>query len=172
MFTERFLKIAPYRVEPITQENISRVQTLLESNPEYFRATQAHPVSRADCIADISALPPGKTMSDKSYLLLSDSIGDLAVIDFIEQYPNDRSGYLGFFILSGERHNQGIGQMLLGIVEETARQCGLSRIELACFASNEPGLRFWKKEGYQSIRTSKRIIDNISYTILSLEKQL
>ena len=75
-------------------------------------------------------------------------IGDLAVIDFIEQYPNDRSGYLGFFILSGERHNQGIGQMLLGIVEDTARQCGLSRIELACFASNEPGLRFWKKEGY------------------------
>ena len=172
MFAERFLKIAPYRVEPITQENISRVQTLLESNPEYFHATQSHPVSRADCMADISALPPGKTMSDKSYLLLSDSIGDLAVIDFIEQYPNDRSGYLGFFILSGERHNQGIGQTLLGIVEKTAQQCGLSRIELACFASNKPGLRFWAKEGYQLIRTSKRVIDNISYTILSLENQL
>ena len=63
MFTERFLKIAPYRVEPITQENISRVQTLLESNSEYFHAIQSHPVSRADCIADISALPPGKTAS-------------------------------------------------------------------------------------------------------------
>lgn len=147
MFAERFLKIAPYRVEPITQENISRVQTLLESNPEYFHATQSHPVSRADCMADISALPPGKTMSDKSYLLLSDSIGDLAVIDFIEQYPNDRSGYLGFFILSGERHNQGIGQTLLGIVEKTAQQCGLSRIELACFASNKPGPSVLGKRG-------------------------
>lgn len=172
MFTERFLKIAPYRVEPITQENISRVQTLLESNPEYFRATQSHPVSRADCIADISALPPGKTMSDKSYLLLSDSIGDLAVIDFIEKYPDSASGYLGFFILANERHHQGIGKRLFKMLEEAARQCGLSRIELACFASNKPGLRFWKKEGYQLIRTSKRVIDNISYTILSLEKQL
>ena len=45
MFTERFLKIAPYRVEPITQENISRVQTLfwnqipnifMQSNPIRF----------------------------------------------------------------------------------------------------------------------------------------
>lgn len=172
MFAECFPKMAPYHAEHITEENISRVQTLLESNTEYFRVTQPHPVSRADCIADITALPPGKTMSDKSYFLLSDSVGDLAVIDFIERYPNDKSGYLGFFILSSERHNQGIGQKLLGIVEEAARQCGLSRIELACFASNEPGLRFWKKTGYQSIRTSKRVIDDISYTILSLEKQL
>lgn len=145
MFAERFLKIAPYRVEPITQENISRVQTLLESNPEYFHATQSHPVSRADCMADISALPPGKTMSDKSYLLLSDSIGDLAVIDFIEQYPNDRSGYLGFFILSGERHNQGIGQTLLGIVEKTAQQCGLSRIELPVLLQTNPAFGFGQK---------------------------
>lgn len=172
MFAECFLKTAPYQVEHITEENISRVQALLESNTEYFRVTQPHPVSRADCIADITALPPGKTLSDKSYFLLSDSVGDLAVIDFIEQYPNNKSGYLGFFILSNERHNQGIGQKLLGIVEETARRCGLSRIELACFASNETGLRFWKKAGYRSIRTSKRIIDGVSYIILSLEKQL
>lgn len=172
MFAECFLKITPYQVERITKENISRVQALLESNTEYFRVTQPHPVSRADCIADITALPPGKTMSDKSYLLLSDNTGDMAVIDFIERYPNDRSGYLGFLILSSERHRQGIGQKLLGMIEETARQCGLSRIELACFASNESGLRFWGKAGYQPIRTSMRVIDDLSYTIISLEKQL
>lgn len=146
MFAERFLKIAPYRVEPITQENISRVQTLLEQ------------IRIFSCNSISSGFPrglhgryfrssSGKTMSDKSYLLLSDSIGDLAVIDFIEQYPNDRSGYLGFFILSGERHNQGIGQTLLGIVEKTAQQCGLSRIELACFASNKPGPSVLGKRG-------------------------
>lgn len=172
LFTELFLRLIPYQAERITEENVSRVHALLSSNTDYFHATQPYPVSREDCIADITALPPGKSMADKNYLLLSDEVGDLAVIDFIEKYPDSASGYLGFFILANERHHQGIGKRLFKMLEEAARQCGLSRIELACFASNKPGLRFWKKEGYQLIRTSKRIIDNISYTILSLEKQL
>lgn len=172
LFTEPFLRLIPYQAERITEENVSRVQALLSSNTDYFHATQSYPVSREDCIADITALPPGKSMADKNYLLLSDEAGDLAVIDFIEKYPDSASGYLGFFILANERHHQGIGKRLLKMVEKAACQCGLSRIELACYALNEPGICFWQAAGFAPIRTSERITNGISYTLVSFEKQL
>lgn len=172
LFTERFAARIPYRAERITEENIGRVQAVLESNTDYIRATQPHPVSREDCIADITALPPGKSMADKTHLLLSDETGDLAVIDFIEGYPDEKTGYLGLFILMNSRRGRGTGTSLFQMLEEAARQCGFSRIELGCYESNASGMRFWKSIGFVPARTTRYESDGVLYVIQSLEKQI
>ena len=173
MFYETFCALcASMHVERITMDNLPHVIALFESNPDYFSCVQSHPVDADECKADITMLPPGKTLADKTYVLVSDDQGDLAVIDFVEKYPDEMTGYLGFLIVSGNRHGCGVGTMLLSMIEQAARVCGLSRIELGCYETNESGMAFWKKSGFSPIRTSKQTTDGVVYTIVSMEKDI
>lgn len=173
MFYERFCALCtPMRVERITLDNLSRVIALFASNPDYFSCVQSHPVDADECKADITMLPPGKTLADKTYMLVSDEQGDLAVIDFVERYPDDMTGYLGFLIVSGNRRGHGAGTQLLSMIEQAASACGLSRIELGCYETNTSGMAFWKGSGFSPIRNSKRETDGIVYTIVSMEKHI
>ena len=62
MFYETFCALcAPMHVERITMNNLPRVITLFESNPDYFLCVQSHPVDADECKADITMLPTGKT---------------------------------------------------------------------------------------------------------------
>lgn len=173
MFYERFCALCTsMHVERITLDNLSRVIALFASNPVYFSCVQSHPVDEDECKADITMLPPGKTLADKTYVLVSDEQGDLAVIDFVEGYPDDMTGYLGFLIVSGSRHGSGLGTMLLSKIQQAASACGLSRVELGCYETNEHGMAFWKASGFSPIRTSKQETDGIVYTIVSMEKNI
>lgn len=163
---------APMHVERITMDNLPRVIALFASNPGYFSCVQSHPVDAHECEADITMLPPGKTLSDKTYVLVSDDAGDLAVIDFVEQYPDEKTGYLGFLIVSGGRHGCGMGSVLLSKIEQAASECGLLRMELGCYETNESGMAFWRASGFSPIRTSKQETDGILYTIVSMEKKI
>ena len=173
MFYEQFCVLcAPMQIERITLDNLSRVIALFASNPDYFSCVQSHPIDENECRADITMLPPGKTLADKTYVLVSDAQGDFAVIDFVERYPDDQTGYLGFLILSGSRQRSGLGTILLSKIEQAAKVCGLSRLELGCYETNESGMAFWKALGFSPIRTSEQKTDGIVYSIVSMEKNI
>lgn len=52
----------------------------------------------------------GKTMADKFYIGFFDGAALVAVVDMILAYPNETTGYIGFFMVDKSRQGQGIGQ--------------------------------------------------------------
>ena len=64
--------------------------------------------------SDMTALPPKKTLEDKYYVGYFDDAGNLiAVMDFIDKYPDERTAFIGFFMVNADFQGRGIGSFLI-----------------------------------------------------------
>lgn len=173
MFFETFKVQNPeYKIEKITAENIHDVFNLFKENYYYFSHVQSHEVLEEECLKDIKELPPGKTLKDKTYMIIYRNKLPVAVIDFVMKYPDEETGYLGLFILACEYQGKGEGTKLLRKVINAAKEQGINRIELGCHMDNELGFAFWQKQGFSVIRSTSRLEDGKERTIYSMEKRI
>ncbi len=173
MILDRLRKKMPqYCIEIISEKNIDDVFALLRSNVYFYSKTQEHNVTRQECIADITALPPGIEITSKTYIAVYQEEKCIAVIDFIEGYPNDKTGYLGLFILDASVQGHGIGKNILNYIMEVSKEIGFEKIELACHKSNEKGFLFWSKMRFYEVRRSERETDRKKYVIISMQHKL
>jgi ribosomal protein S18 acetylase RimI-like enzyme len=163
-----------YTIAPISEENLDLVFPVLESNEYFYSRTQHHPVTKEELAADIYALPPNTSLSQKHFIAFfeKESADCFAVLDIVEGYPDAKTVYLGFFILKVSSQNKGLGASILRTLSVLAIQNGFTRIELGCYEENEIGYKFWLRMGFSVIRTSEREIDGKSYRLFSMEKQL
>lgn len=165
-------KILEYNIITISENNIDDVLSLMKSNTYFYSKTQGHMVTREECLEDLHALPPHVPFSNKTYVAFYEKESCIAVIDFIEGYPNESTGYIGLFMLHEKVHRKGIGEKLLKGLCEVAKDIGLTHIELACYEENERGHMFWTKMGFQEIRRSNRENDGKIYTLISMKCKL
>lgn len=96
----------------------------------------------------MSALPPGKTMADKFYIGFFNGAALAAVVDMILAYPDETTGYIGFFMVDKSRQGQGIGSRIVADIENTMRNNGMSHSRLAVDKGNPQSYSFWTKNGY------------------------
>lgn len=160
--------------ELIGEENLQVALRVLESNRDgYYTYIQEEWPTEENLREDITALLPGRSLSDKTFALLYREEVPAAVVDYIEGYPDEETGYIGLFLLDSSLHRQGMGTWLLSVLEQTALQTGKSRLELGCYESNGPGLSFWTKMGFEELRRKPRVgADGHTRILLSLGKDL
>lgn len=163
-----------WRGELIGEENLQAALRVLESNRDgYYTYIQEEWPTEENLREDITALPPGKCLSHKTFALLYREGAPAAVVDYIDGYPDQATGYVGLFLLESSLHRQGVGSLLFSALEHTALQTGKSRLELGCYESNGPGLSFWTKMGFEEIRRKIRTGANgQDRVLLSLGKNL
>lgn len=165
-------RMPQYSLEIISEANLGEVYAMLRTNAYFYQRTQEHAVTVEECRDDITALPPGKSLVSKAYFAVYEDGKCLAAIDFIEGYPDHKTGYLGLFIVDAERHGQGIGTKILNVIEEAAKELDFQYLQLACHETNEKGFLFWLKKGFREIRRSERKTEGKVYQIISLQKEL
>lgn len=165
-------KIPEYNIITNSENNIDDVLSLMKSNTYFYSKTQEHTVTREECLEDLHALPPDVPFSNKTYVAFYEKEKCVAVMDFIEGYPNEHTGYLGLLMLHENVHRKGIGARLLKNLSEVAKGVGLTDIELACYETNERGYLFWTKMGFRELRRSNRENDGKMYTLISMGRKL
>lgn len=172
-FASRLIRHLPgWLPAPVDERTIGDVYALCLGNPGYFACTQARPVNRRELLDDARALPPGCAAQDKSYLALYRSGACAALLDFVRGYPDQDTGWLGLLILARELHGQGLGRLVAQSVCASAAEMGMARVQLACYSSNEDGLRFWQHLGFQEVRRCQRTEDGVPRTLICLERRL
>lgn len=173
MILEDIKKALPkFKAEPVNEENVDDVVNLLKSNTYYFEKTQNHPVTRKEALEDSKALPPKKTLKDKTYACLYYNKKCAAVIDYIEAYPNEKAAFLGFLILDVSFHKRGLAGEILSALEKISKDKGFTKLELGCYLENEIGCRFWLKKGFKETARLKRVIDNEPHILIKMQKML
>ncbi len=127
--------------------DIEQIYALASQNTLFY---QYHPpfVTRKSILDDMSALPPGKTVVDKFYVGFFDGTVLAAVVDFILTYPDETTGYIGFFMVDKSRQGQGIGSRIVADIENTMRNNGILYSRLAVDQGNPQSYSFWTKNGY------------------------
>lgn len=84
-----------YAVRKLTEQDLPRLLTLCEQNPQYYRHCPPN-ASLSSLQEDMTALPPQKTVDDKYYIGFFDGDTLIAVMDLILQYPNEETAFSDF----------------------------------------------------------------------------
>ena len=163
-----------WKAETVKEENLQDALEVLNTNiAGYYADTQEELPTLENLRQDIQALPPGCTLEEKVFILLYRDDSPIAIIDYVENYPDTRSGYIGLFLLRHSVQKQGLGKKLFVSLEQAAIKTGKQRLELGCYEANHAGLAFWKAMGFAEIRRQGRKgRDGVERPLLSMEKIL
>ena len=157
-----------YDTRLLTEADVPQIYSLCSGNPLYYQ--YCPPFVTEDSIrSDMKALPPGKTMQDKYYAGCFSDGELIAVMDYIHAFPDEKTDFIGFFMVSRNVQGQGVGSQ---IIEDLCRfLCGQGRsaIRLGWVKGNSQAEHFWKKCGFHETGVTSRT-DN--YTIIVAQKDL
>lgn len=160
-----------FTIETIDEENLNEALECYQSNPMYYEMTQEPFPTLQSCLEDIYALPNGKELKDKSFVLIKDGKNVCAVIDFIGAYPNASTGFIGLFMIHGEKHKQHLGTTLYRQLEKHAAT-QYTHLRLACYETNTPGINFWQKMGFEKVETKIKQENGGERKLIVFEKKL
>ena len=110
-------------------------------------------------------------------LVATDPDGTVAGWGALNQF-NPRPAYahvVDFSLyVARERRGQGIGDALLGALEERARGLGFHKMVLAAFPTNKPGLRLYERHGFTlvGIYREQGLLDGRWIDTMVMEKLL
>lgn len=157
-----------YQVRLIEESDVEKVYDLCKQNPQYYQ--YCPPFVTMDSIrADMAALPPKKTMEDKYYMGFFRQDVLVAVMDLILKYPNEKTAFIGFFMVNVKFQGKGIGTAIIEEAEKYLKSIGFDYIRLGFAKGNPQSENFWTKNGFERTGVEAQ---NEGYVVVVLQKIL
>lgn len=146
-----------FEVRILEKSDIDIVYNLSIKNSIYY---QYHPpmITKESILADMDALPPGKTMNDKYYFGFFERDKLIAVMDLIIDYPKKNTAFIGLFMMDVNYQNKGIGSKVIGDVLSYLKSENYENIRLGVDKGNPQSYSFWNKNGFVTVGESQYII--------------
>ncbi len=156
-----------YQVSNLEDKDIPIVFQLCQKNPQYYRYCPPA-VSLEGIKADMQALPEGKSLEDKLYLGFWNKDELIAVMDLILEYPDQKTAFIGFFMMNADMQGKGIGSK---IIEESCVYLKeyFSFVRLGYVRGNTQSESFWMKNGFTPTGV---ITQTENYEIIVMQKAL
>ena len=155
-----------YTVVEGSQENLDDIYELMRGNTYHNQQIMGREPLREECKEDLTVRPEGTENWQKTFAVLYKKGKCTAVLDFIYAYPDEKTCYLGLFMLAEEAHGKGIGKQLMKHVFKAATALGMEVMRLVCYECNETGMNFWKNRGFQVIRELVRTVEGRELRLL------
>lgn len=135
-------------IRPLKETDIPMILALCEKNPQFYEHCPPF-VTPQSIRDDMAALPPRKTAADKYYLGYFNEAGQLvAVMDFIDHYPDEQTAFIGFFMMEHSLQGKGIGSRIIAELTGYLKQCGYQNVRLGYVDGNKQSEAFWKKNRF------------------------
>lgn len=146
-------------VRRATPDDVGRMQALFETDPGYFLVVELAPL-RADEGREIFDERPAVVPPERKHLFLvaTPSGDDIALLDFLEGFPEPHIWYLGLIFLAPSARGRGLGTALIRALGDGIRGAGGTAMRLAVMHGNPDARRLYDRLGFQfvaeKIRTS------------------
>ncbi|GFN34568.1 GNAT family N-acetyltransferase [Tepidimicrobium xylanilyticum] len=138
-------------LEPVTDDLLKDVLNIYETNEEYFKISMNGKPSIDSIIEDKNAMPPGLNFNNKKYKLISINGQYIGIIDYIMNYPDEDTVYIGLFIIHGDFHRKGYGRAFIDEFTINMKEKGYSKIRLGVLKQNKNGFKFWSIVGFKVV---------------------
>lgn len=135
-----------YRVSKLEERDVPTIFQLCKGNPQYYH--YCPPAVSMDSIKeDMHALPKDKKLEDKYFLGFWKDDELVAVMDLVLKYPDEKTAWIGLFMMNAKMQGKGIGSK---IIEEVCiyLQKKFSFIKLAYVKGNKQSENFWIKNKF------------------------
>ncbi|MBW4828304.1 MAG: GNAT family N-acetyltransferase [Clostridiaceae bacterium] len=145
-------------LKTVTKDLLKNVLKIYDTNEEYFKVSMNGKPSIESIIEDKNDIPPGSNLQNKNYKLISINGQDIGIIDYVMNYPDEDTVYIGLFIIHGDFHRQGYGSAFVEEFAINMRKRGYCRLRLGVLKENKNGFEFWTRMGFKVV---KEIISTI-----------
>lgn len=160
-----------FTVRRLLRDDIPSIFSLCEKNPQFYEHCPPF-VTPEKIEADMKAMPQRKAgqEQDKYYLGYFDVHQRLvAVMDFIDHYPDAQSGFIGFFMMEKVLQGTGVGSSIITELCACLAQWDYQYIRLGYVDGNEQSRAFWLKNQFTDTGLRDHIND---YTVVVMNRFL
>lgn len=157
-----------YRAIELFADDLPVIQRFLEDNPAYFLSADGCPPANTQAREEFeSELPEGWTFTSKRAIGFVDANNALtAFATTVSDLFVDGVCHIGLFILSTDRHGQGIARRLYAGLENWLKASGAKWLRLGVIVGNAQAERFWERNGYLEARRRYGIaMKNATHTV-------
>lgn len=157
-----------YKVRILSNTDVDIIYELCSRNSLYYEYCPPY-VTRKGILEDMKALPPGKSIHDKYYMgfFLDEEL--IAVMDFIDGYPEKEIAYIGFFMTDASIQQKGVGTSIIESMCKYLKNLGYGSVRLCWVKGNSQAEHFWIKNQFQPIMETK---SNVADKVILAERQL
>lgn len=141
------------------EDTVEDIYDLIVGNEEFLACTQNHAQTMEECEEMLVARPPQVSAENKHFLTIYEGEECVALLDYLECYPDRATVYLGLLLVEKSVQNTGIGRALNDAFMRAAAKCGYRQIKLGCYAANETGYQFWRRNRYVAEKITEREVD-------------
>ena len=156
-----------YAVRPLDEQDAESVLRFCEQNAPFYRYCGMRP-DLQQVRQDMTVCPEGVEPARKHYVGFFDGDEMVSVMDYIEDYPDPESGYIGFFMMNIRLQGRGVGSEIIAEAAEYLRSDGVKRLRLAIASDNPQANHFWKKNGFAVVKA----VDMGGWTALVADRML
>lgn len=157
-----------YKVRLLDEKDIDAIYSLCSQNELYYKYCPPF-VTKENIKQDMQALPPHKELKDKYYIGYFEDDRLVAVMDFIKEYPNNKTAFIGFFMVDISKQKRGLGTSIIEELCDYLRNEDFSYIRLGWVLNNEQASHFWKKNKFVETGITYKTTD---YTVVVAQREL
>lgn len=139
-------------LETITEDLFERVLKIYDTNQEYFMISMNGKPSMESVIEDKNEIPPRSSLENKNYKLIILNGMDIGVIDYVVNYPDEDTIYIGLFMIDGDFHRSGYGREFIEEFIPSIRSQGFNKIRLGVLDQNRTAFDFWVRMGFKVVK--------------------
>ena len=140
-----------YKVRVMHEKDVPMINDMTRKNVQFYKFCGRENVE-ADILNDLTICPPGKNLCDKYYVGFFDGEILLAVLDLIDGYPNEKTAYIGFFMMNIEYQGKEIGTKIVSSLLGYLKDVGFECMRLGYDKENPQSKHFWKKNQFLDVK--------------------
>lgn len=157
-----------YTIRKLTIDDKQIYYDLCINNPNYYK--HCPPIVTIDTLLDdLKALPPNKTYDDKYFIGYFKDNELIAIMDFIDKYPDDKTAFIGFFMVNKYYQGKGIGTKIITDLTNYLKSLNYQNIRLGYVETNNEAKAFWLSNKFKNTPYKNITAD---YTVIVLNKEL
>jgi len=163
---------------PARNDHLEAVELVFRENHETCALLSAHPDSYAEALSLVTyaELPPQGMAENLRNFVLFDRESDqpMGVLSLYLGYPDPNMYYIGSLYLRPDWQRDGYGRELMQELEQQLQREGYAAGRVAVGLKNWPALRFWTKQGYDTVTMigGNRMYAADYYAVIELQKNL
>lgn len=157
-----------YDVRKLTENDVDEIYELSIENPLFYKYCPPF-VTKESILEDMKALPSKMTYKDKYYIGFWEGETLIAVMDFITNYPNDNTVFIGLFMVNHLVQGVGVGSSIIEDCSLYFKSQGYSFVKLGYAKGNLQSENFWRKNGFIDTGVTYQ---NEGYVVVVLQKTL
>ncbi|WP_245298546.1 GNAT family N-acetyltransferase [Sinorhizobium sp. A49] len=149
------ISLSGFDIEGLIEADAPRLIQLYQGCSDYIVLERGHPPDAAVALEEFRSFPPGRTEADKFVFGLKSATGELVgMLACDRNYPQARSWWIALLLMDPALRGQSVAKTLCAGFFSWLKTQGADRVELAVFAENKAGLRFWEGQGFMLVRTA------------------